>query len=75
MPPNSTGMIVAPTYPMLRDGPRKMLLDIARPAGILKTHNIFTGTIVLHGNRTILLRSADNPDRLRGDNLGWIWFD
>jgi predicted phage terminase large subunit-like protein len=75
MPPNSTGMIVAPTYPMLRDGPRKMLLDIARPAGILKTHNISTGTIVLHGNRTILLRSADNPDRLRGANLGWIWFD
>lgn len=75
MPAGSTGMIVAPTYPMLRDGPRKMLLDIARQAGILKTHNISTGTITLHGNRTILLRSADNPDRLRGANLGWIWFD
>lgn len=74
-PPNSTGMIIAPTNAMLRDGARKMLLDIARKAKILVQENISTGTIRLHGNRIILLRSAENPERLRGANLGWLWVD
>lgn len=74
-PPNSIGMIIAPTNAMLRDGARKMLMDIARKAKILVNENISTGTIKLHGNRTILLRSAETPDRLRGANLGWLWVD
>lgn len=74
-PAGSTGMIIAPTNAMLRDGARKMLLDIARKAKILVQENISTGTIKLHGNRTILLRSAENPERLRGANLGWLWVD
>jgi predicted phage terminase large subunit-like protein len=74
-PANSTGMIIAPTNAMLRDGARKMLLDIARKAKILVQENISTGTIRLHGNRIILLRSAENPERLRGANLGWLWVD
>lgn len=75
MPSNSTGMVLAPTFPMLRTASLRAFLEIARPAGLIESFNKSDYEMVLKGNRTIYWRSADNPDRLRGPNLGWVWMD
>ena len=75
MPPDSAGMVLAPTFPMLRTASLRAFLEIARPAGLIESFNKSEYEMTLKGNRTIFWRSADNPDRLRGPNLGWVWLD
>lgn len=75
MPPGSVGMIIAPTNQMLRDGALRTVQTIANNAGIVTDYNQTYGEMALLGNRIIKFRSADNPDRLRGANLGWLWLD
>jgi len=73
MPPESRGMVIAPTYPMMRDASQRTFFDIARDA--VKQHNKAEQYTILKNGTTILWRSADKPDSLRGPNLGWIWGD
>jgi hypothetical protein len=68
-------MVLAPTYPMLRDATLRTFLELTRKAGVLRSFSKAEMTAVLGGNRTVLFRSADDPDRLRGPNLGWFWPD
>lgn len=69
------GVIVAPTYPMLRDATAYTLLnDVLIPWGIPYSYNKSDAEIEVYNTR-ILLRSADKPDRLRGPNLAWAWLD
>ena len=68
-------MVLAPTYPMLRDATLRTFLDLAHRGNILRSFNRAEMRATLGGNRTVLFRSADNPDRLRGPNLGWFWMD
>lgn len=75
MPPGSTGMVVAPTYTMLRDATMRTLIDLCRAGGIIKNFNKTELVLELTDGKTILFRSADNPERLRGPNLGWIYLD
>ena len=75
MPRDTAGAILAPTYPMLRDATLRTFLELTKRAGILKAFNKAEMTAELVGNRTVLFRSADKPDRLRGPNLGWFWID
>ena len=75
MPPGSIGTVIAPTYPMLRDGAMRTILNVAGAGNIIQEFNQSHGELKLIGNRTILFRSADNADRLRGANLGWLWLD
>ncbi len=75
MPRNSTGTILAPTYPMLRDATLRTFLELAERGRILRSFNKSDMTAVLGGNRTVFFRTADRPDRLRGPNLGWFWPD
>jgi len=70
-PEGSTGCIVAPTYPMLRD----VVLPALMETGAVAEQNLQSMRLVLGGNRTVLLRSATHPDRLRGLNLDWFWVD
>jgi len=74
-PAGSTGMVLAPTYPMLRDATLRTFLDLTERAGVLREFNKAEMRAELHGRRTVLFRSADKPDRLRGPNLGWFWLD
>lgn len=60
---------------MLRDATLETFLDLARRGRILRSFNRSEMRAELSGNRTVLFRSADNPDRLRGPNLGWFWID
>jgi predicted phage terminase large subunit-like protein len=74
-PANSIGMVVAPTYTMLRDATLRTFLDLSRQASILVNFKQKEMMAELKGNRTILFRSGDDPDHLRGPNLGWFMLD
>ncbi len=75
MPGGSTGMCVAPTYTMLRDSTLATFLELTRAGGVLRQFNKTDMTAELVNGTKILFRSADEPDRLRGVNLGWFVLD
>jgi PBSX family phage terminase large subunit len=71
--PGTVGLVVAPTYPMLRDATlrsyRQLLGDDV--GTFTKSDMILT----VPGGGEILFRSADTPDRLRGPNIWWAHID
>ena len=71
--PGTLGLVVAPTYPMLRDATLRTFLEIAEGAIERFNHAEMTARVKTGGE--ILFRSADNPDRLRGPNLHWAHID
>jgi PBSX family phage terminase large subunit len=71
--PGSLGLVVAPTYPMLRDATLRTFIEIAGDA--VDNLNKSEMTVKVKGGGEILFRSADNPDRLRGPNLNWAHID
>lgn len=75
MPAGSTGAVIAPTYPMIRDATMRTFLELATKAGVLKQFNKGDMTVDLIDGKHILFRSSDDPDRLRGPNLGWAYLD
>lgn len=74
--PGRLGLISAPTYRMLHDATMIELMDIIEfneiPYSINKADKILT---LNECDSTILLRSLDAPDRLRGTNLAWFGVD
>ena len=68
------GMIIAPTYPMLKDVNIPTFLDWC-PSHTIKSWNKQDHRIKLINGSEITFRSGDNPDRLRGVGLDWVWFD
>ena len=69
------GLVVAPTYPMLRDSTVRMFREVAGP--LVPDAYFHRGEMrarVLGGGE-VLFRSADKPDRLRGPNISWAWID
>ena len=73
-PEGTTGVILAPTFPMLRDASQRTFFNICPPQCI-KEHNKSENRTELANGSTILWRTADNPDHLRGPNLSWAWID
>jgi hypothetical protein len=74
--PGCTGIIGAPTYPMLRDSTlktfRELLDENQVPYRFHKTEN----ALYLREPRSqILFRSLENFERLRGTNLAWFGVD
>lgn len=65
--------MIAPTYPMLRDATLRTFVEIARP--VITSFNRSELHIRLTDGKEILFRSADDPDKLRGPNLGWFAID
>jgi Phage terminase large subunit len=74
--PGRTGLLGAPTYPMLNDAILPTLLDLLEEHSIrhkyVKAENVLT--LTRNGSR-ILLRSLDRYERLRGTNLAWVGVD
>ena len=74
--PGRTGLIGAPTYPMLRDATLTALMETLNDSGVPfelnKGDNVLTFTD--SGSR-ILLRSLEEFERLRGTNLAWFGVD
>jgi hypothetical protein len=74
--PGRTGLIGAPTYPMLRDATLTSLTGVLNENEIPYEVNKSDNLMVLKdtGSR-ILLRSVDEFERLRGTNLAWFGLD
>lgn len=69
----SLGLVIAPTYPMLRDATWRTALELWEPLIEQVVRNEMR--VVLRGGAEVLFRSADEPDRLRGPNASWCWID
>lgn len=67
-------MVVAPTADMTEE-PYKTIKKIAGPLVTDERRGKGDRWMRLQTGHEIYFRSADNPDRLRGYNLGWFWLD
>jgi len=74
--PGRTGLIGAPTYPMLRDATLASLTEVLNENDVPYELNKSEFILVMRdtGSR-ILLRSVDEFERLRGTNLAWFGLD
>ena len=71
-----TGLVGAPTYPMLRDATMTTYLEILEEAKLPFTLNKSTNTLTMDHNRSrVLFRALDEYERLRGPNLAWFGID
>lgn len=70
--PRTLGLVVAPTYPMLRDVIVRVFERWLGPACVLLRGEM---RLLVSGAHEVLLRSADRPDRLRGTSVDWAWID
>jgi hypothetical protein len=71
-----TGLIGAPTFPMLRDATQPMLMDILRRTKIPYVWNRAENVLVMGDSRSrILFRAVEEFERLRGSNLAWFGVD
>jgi phage terminase large subunit-like protein len=69
----SLGIVIAPTYPMLRDATWRTACEVWKPLISRVVANEMR--LVLVTGDEILFRSADDPERLRGPNAAWAWID
>lgn len=71
-----TGLIGAPTYPMLRDATQVALLETLQKNAIPFEWNRAENFLVLRETRSrILFRAVEEFERLRGSNLAWFGLD
>jgi hypothetical protein len=71
-----TGLIGAPTYPMLRDATQAALLDMLNRNRIPYDFNRAENCLVFRETRSkILFRAVEEFERLRGSNLAWFGLD
>ena len=76
MNPGRTGLIGAPTYPMLRDATVAALLEALTKNGIPHEVNRAENYLVMGETRSrILFRAVEEFERLRGSNLAWFGLD
>jgi len=74
--PGRTGLIGAPTYPMLRDATMASLLEVLGKNGIPHDVNRAENFLVMRETRSkILFRAVEEFERLRGSNLAWFGLD
>ncbi len=74
--PGRTGLIGAPTYPMLRDATAASLLEVLHRNKIPHEMNRAENYVVIRETRSkILFRAVEEFERLRGSNLAWFGLD
>jgi hypothetical protein len=74
--PGRTGLIGAPTYPMLRDATLTSFLEVLVSNGIRHELNKSELVLVMKDTRSrIYFRAVDDFERLRGTNLAWFALD
>jgi hypothetical protein len=76
MNPGRTGLIGAPTFPMLRDATQAALLEALDRNGIPYDFNRAENFLVMKETRSkIIFRAVEEFERLRGSNLAWFGLD
>ena len=74
--PGRTGLLGAPTFPMLRDATQAALIEILERNRIPYEWNRGENFILLKDTRSrILFRAVEEFERLRGSNLAWFGLD
>src|SRR5580658_4936353 len=74
--PGRTGLMGAPTYPMLRDATQAAFLEILERNRIPHDWNRAENFLVLRETKSkILFRAVEEFERLRGSNLAWFGLD
>src|SRR5260370_13001433 len=74
--PGRTGLIGAPTYPMLRDATQAALIEILDRSGIPYELNRSDNFLLMRDTRSkIVFRAVEEFERLRGSNLAWFGVD
>ena len=74
--PGRTGLIGAPTYPMLRDATAAALLEVLERNKIPHEVNRAENFVLIRETRSkILFRAVEEFERLRGSNLAWFGVD
>jgi hypothetical protein len=74
--PGRTGLIGAPTYPMLRDATQATLFDLLAQSEIPYEFNRAENSLTFTETRSkILFRAVEEFERLRGSNLAWFGLD
>lgn len=73
--PESLGVVAAPTYVMLRDATLRTFMDMVRPTGLLANWKASEMLATLKNGTEVMFRTADDPEKLRGPNIGWFWLD
>ena len=70
------GMLAAPTFAMLRDASQRSLAHLLEEQDVEFELKKADGELVIKASASvILLRSLDEPERLRGTNLAWFGID
>lgn len=67
------GMVVGPTFTMLRDSTLRTFRRICGDA--ISSFNATEMRATFANGNEVIFRSADNPERLRGPNIAWLWID
>jgi Terminase large subunit, T4likevirus-type, N-terminal len=71
-----TGLIGAPTYPMLRDATQATLFQLLDSSEIPYEFNRAENSLLFKETRSkILFRAVEEFERLRGSNLAWFGLD
>jgi hypothetical protein len=74
--PGRTGLIGAPTYPMLRDATQAALFEVLDANKIPYDFNRAENFLVFRESKSrILFRAVEEFERLRGSNLAWFGLD
>ena len=70
------GLLAAPTFGMLRDATLTSLFRAMEEQEVDFEHRKSDGELTIKGaGSTVLLRSLEEPERLRGTNLAWFGID
>jgi hypothetical protein len=69
------GLVLAPTYPMLRDTAKAAFLKACSDKGLSFTHLKTENAIILFGDTKVYFRSMDDPDKVRGLNVASAWLE
>ncbi len=70
------GLLAAPTFAMLRDATLTGLTRLLDEQDTQFEHRKSDGELLMHApESTVLLRSLEEPERLRGTNLAWFGID
>lgn len=67
------GVIIAPTYDMLRRLSLKKFMAYAKP--FIRSFNKSTNEIIWHDGSIIYGLSAEKPERIEGLKINWSWAD
>ena len=74
--PRTLGLVIAPSFRMLRDATWRTALDVWGAAGLAE--QVLRGDelrVVFANGAEALFRSSDDPERLRGPSASWVWID